>query len=33
MIGTTVIVLLVYLASSQVFTYMWPKERHASHRL
>jgi len=25
MIGTTVIVLLVYLASSQVFTYMWPK--------
>ena len=25
MIGSTVIVLLLFLASSQVFAYMWPK--------
>ena len=25
MIGTTLIVLLVYLGTSQAFTYMWPK--------
>jgi len=33
MIGTTFIVLLVYLGASAAFTYMWPKERHESTEL